>query len=184
MGGNGGYAADRPRGAVAAAAGRSPADRDLEAVLMKTLARDPEQRYATAGGLAADLERYLKGEPLVARPPTIGYLLRKRLRKHHKPILLGMLFVALIGLIAGYAAWDYYAQWGGWTEVVRYDFTRPDATLDGLGFRDPDTSLPAPPWFVEGGGLVPEVRRVVCAQRGSRPGRRAVGAKGALQFRA
>lgn len=130
------------------------ADRDLEAVLMKTLARDPEQRYMTAGGLAADLDRYLQGEPLVARPPTVGYLLRKRLRKHRKPILLTMLFLALVGLIAGYAAWDYYAQWGGWTEVARYDFTRPDATLDGLEFRDQMTSLPTPPWPLERGGLV------------------------------
>ena len=36
------------------------ADRDLEALLMKALAREPEHRYATAGELAADLQRFLK----------------------------------------------------------------------------------------------------------------------------
>ena len=133
------------------------ADRELEALLMKVLARDPQQRDATAGGLAADIERYLKGEPLMARRPTVSYLLRKRLRKHRKPIIIAALFVALLGVIAGYAAWNWYAEWGGWIEVASYDFTRPDATLDGLEFRSTFWMSPTPSWPLDRQGLVARV---------------------------
>ncbi len=63
-------------------------DADLEALLLKALAKDPTDRYASVGELAQDLERYLAGEPLQARPPTFGYLLRKQVRKHRIPIAI------------------------------------------------------------------------------------------------
>ncbi len=79
------------------------ADRDLEALLGKALSREPERRYGTAGGLAADLGRYLKGDPLVAQPPTATYLLKKKIRKYR--VRVGIAAAILIGLVgvAGYA---------------------------------------------------------------------------------
>jgi len=71
-------------------------DKELEAVLLKALAHKPEDRYATAGELAADIERYLHTEPLAAKPPTIVYFLRKRIYKHRIPILVVMLIFAAI----------------------------------------------------------------------------------------
>jgi serine/threonine protein kinase/tetratricopeptide (TPR) repeat protein len=43
-------------------------DRDLETIVARSLERDPKVRYQTAGALAEDLERWLEGRPIIARP--------------------------------------------------------------------------------------------------------------------
>lgn len=47
---------------------RSGVPRDLETIVMKAIAREPEGRYATAEALREDLQRFLEGRPVVARP--------------------------------------------------------------------------------------------------------------------
>jgi serine/threonine protein kinase len=78
--------------------GRS-VDPELEALLLKTLAHDPEKRYATAGELAQDIDNYLKGEPLTARPPTMAYFLLKRMRRYRVQVsVAGAVAAALFGM--------------------------------------------------------------------------------------
>jgi WD40 repeat protein len=79
-------------------------DAELEALLLKALDRDPDRRYASAGDFAADLGRYLDGEPLSARRPTLGYVLRKRLRKHWASVALT---TAAVALLVGAGVWSY-----------------------------------------------------------------------------
>ena len=71
-------------------------DRELEALLLKALSLDPRTRYTTAGELAADLENYLAGRPLTARPPTVVYVARKWLSRHRAGLsaAAGLLVVA------------------------------------------------------------------------------------------
>jgi serine/threonine protein kinase len=72
---------------------------DLEAIVLKCLEKDRARRYATAGELAADLSRWLRGEPVQAQPPKLGYLLRKSIRRHRVGVALVSLLVlaALLG---------------------------------------------------------------------------------------
>lgn len=55
---------------------------DVETIVMKALARDPDQRYASAADMAADIERYLEHQPIQARPPTARYMLGLFVRRH------------------------------------------------------------------------------------------------------
>ncbi len=79
-------------------------DRELEALLMKALAREPERRYPSAGELASDLENYLRGDPLTAKQPTFAYFLLKRARKYSVPLAS---FGSIAFILASYSSWMY-----------------------------------------------------------------------------
>lgn len=71
-------------------------DTDLEALLMKALAKSPERRYASAAELERDIAAYLRDDPVAARPATIYYLARKRLAKHRVPVTVAGLMVLTV----------------------------------------------------------------------------------------
>ncbi len=73
--------------------------RDLETVCLKCLEKEPGGRYATAGALAEDLNRFLKHEPIDARPT--GPLVRMTRWGKRNPVLVASLgIVSLTGLVA------------------------------------------------------------------------------------
>ncbi len=79
---------------------------ELDWIVLKALEKDRNRRYDTASALAADVQRYLNDEPVLACPPSRWYRLRKVVRRHRGLVLVG-LFVALT-LVAGTVA----ATWG------------------------------------------------------------------------
>jgi serine/threonine protein kinase len=67
---------------------------ELETIALKALRKEPADRYATAQQMADDLQRFLDGRPILARPPTVSERLRTWSRRH--PALVGSGIVALI----------------------------------------------------------------------------------------
>ena len=61
---------------------RSELRGDLDWITMKALEKDRNRRYETANGLAADVRRHLRDEPVVAGPPSRGYRLGKLVRRN------------------------------------------------------------------------------------------------------
>jgi serine/threonine protein kinase/tetratricopeptide (TPR) repeat protein len=74
---------------------------ELDWIAMKSLEKDRNRRYETANGLARDVERYLKDEPVLACPPTAAYRFRKFARRHKGTLTTALLLltVLLVGTV-------------------------------------------------------------------------------------
>jgi len=73
---------------------------DLDAVLLKSLREEPEQRYASVDDLADDLRRHLGGLPVGARKGTLGYRAGRFLHRHTVMVLMSL----LVGVLAAGSA--------------------------------------------------------------------------------
>jgi serine/threonine protein kinase len=69
---------------------------DLDTIVGKALKKDPQERYASVTGFADDLQRYLKHEPISARPDTLAYRAAKFLRRNRTSVALTTIAVALV----------------------------------------------------------------------------------------
>ncbi len=76
------------------------ADRDLEAICLKCLQKDPQKRYPTAAALADDLDHWLTGDPLSVRPPGTAQQFLRWLRQNVRAAA----WVLFIGVLCG--SWD------------------------------------------------------------------------------
>jgi serine/threonine-protein kinase len=90
----------RARGTTPAALSRRLAG-DLDAIVLKAIRKEPEQRYPTPHDLIEDLDRFLTSQPVRARRGTSMYLARKFVQRHRAATV----FVAVIvALVAGFGA--------------------------------------------------------------------------------
>jgi len=86
---------------------------DLETVVMKCLERDPARRYESSRALAADLRRWLDGEPVEARRASWLYRLRKRVARHPQVAAASLVAALVIVALAGAAVrarWEAAAR--------------------------------------------------------------------------
>ncbi|MEO0560361.1 MAG: serine/threonine-protein kinase, partial [Bacteroidota bacterium] len=81
---------------------------DLDTIVLKALAKEPERRYDGAAELATDLRRHLEGLPVAARPATVGYRLRSYVRRHRVGVAAASLVV--LALVGGLGASLWQAQ--------------------------------------------------------------------------
>ena len=69
---------------------------ELDWIVMKSLEKDRNRRYETANGFAADVQRYLNDDPVLACPPTAGYRLRKFVRRNKAALATSVLVGATL----------------------------------------------------------------------------------------
>jgi tetratricopeptide (TPR) repeat protein len=78
--------------------------RDLATICLKAMAIDPARRYATAAALANDLDRWIKGLPISARP--IGWIERSARWATRNPLAMGILLAVFCGAVASGLGWS------------------------------------------------------------------------------
>ena len=74
---------------------------DLDAIVLKAMRKEPEQRYPSVAALSDDVERYLEGRPVEARRGSTGYRARKFARRHR----VGVLATALVFAAMAAGVW-------------------------------------------------------------------------------
>ena len=128
--------------------------RDLETIVLKAIARDPVQRYAMAGELAADLQRFLKDEPIRARRVSAGERAWRWCRRNPALaslmaavalLLVGMTVVETVSAIRIASARDEALKAA---EESRQRLVRAQVAA-GSGLVEQGDLLSALPWFAE-----------------------------------
>ena len=121
---------------------------ELDWIVMQALERDRDRRYATAAAFAADVQRFLAHEPVLACPPSAGYLLRKFVRRHRASLsAAGVLLIGVVVAIGGigWAVRDRAAQTAEAERVQADRQARSTATVQEL-LAAADRQLAAQAW--------------------------------------
>lgn len=91
---------------------------DLDWIVMKCLEKDRSRRYETANGLAADLQRHLANEPVVARPPSAAYRLQKAVHRNKAAFTAVGAIAFSLKLGLGLAIWQAIEKSRAYTRAV------------------------------------------------------------------
>ena len=86
--------------------GRSGRDSDLNSIILKAMHKAGDRRYPSAAQLAEDLERWLAGQPVLARPDSAGYRLRTFTRRHPFGVAASSLLALLLVGFSATMTWQ------------------------------------------------------------------------------
>jgi serine/threonine protein kinase/tetratricopeptide (TPR) repeat protein len=75
---------------------------DVDRIVLKSLEKEPQLRYASAAAMADDVQRFLDGKPISAQPPRFGYRLGKFLRRNRLVVSVGAGAALLVLAMVGY----------------------------------------------------------------------------------
>lgn len=84
--------------------------KDLDVIIAKALEKSRDRRYQSASEIAEDLQRFLDGQPILARQDSLVYVLYKRLQRHRFATALVVLFACCLVGFTAYAAWEAQVQ--------------------------------------------------------------------------
>lgn len=81
---------------------------DLETIVLKGLEKDRDRRYQSAAELTQELGRFLRNEPIAARPPSTLYQLRKFARRNKALVggVVGVFVVLVAGIVVSLVFWN------------------------------------------------------------------------------
>jgi serine/threonine protein kinase len=105
---------------------------DLDAIVLRALRKDPAERYASAEALSLDIGRYLTGQPVEAREPSLQYVARKLAARHK-----GVFATATLSLVAILSAL-FIALWQARQAARERDVAQEVSTFLEDLFRAPD----------------------------------------------
>jgi non-specific serine/threonine protein kinase/serine/threonine-protein kinase len=80
---------------------------DLDAIVLKAMSKDPAARYGSAGELAADIQRWLGGDPVLARARSTAYVLRRLAGRHRTVVATAAVALLAVLVALGIAAWQW-----------------------------------------------------------------------------
>jgi non-specific serine/threonine protein kinase/serine/threonine-protein kinase len=116
---------------------------DLDTVLRKALAKEPERRYPTVQAFAEDLRRHLDGRPVLARGDSFSYRAGKFLRRHRLAAAAAFAVVLSLAAGAGLALWQA-ARARASEEVARKRFEEVRSLAKTVLFELHDEIAPLP----------------------------------------
>ncbi len=79
---------------------------DLDNITLKALGKRPEQRYPSVEALSLDLQRHQAGRPVQARAQSMGYRVRKYVRRHRWALATGVAVATVLLGALGIVAWQ------------------------------------------------------------------------------
>ena len=126
---------------------------ELDWIVLKSLEKDRARRYGTPSDLAADVQRHLSGEPVVAAPPSVGYRVWKFVRKHRGVVATTGLVVLALTLGGSLAAWQWKRAEGALVEkdvaLVKENAAREDSEWKtySLGLALAQNEMRANNWY-------------------------------------
>jgi len=172
----------RPSQVVASADARSAAENrastadklgrqlrgDLDTIVRKALKKDPLERYNSVAAFTEDLQRYLKHQPITARPDTLRYRASKFVRRNRVAVALTALALAAVTAgVAGTIVEAYRAR--AQRDFAIQQLALADATNDLNSFLLSDAAPSGKPFTVD--DLLRRAQSIVERQHGNDPGR-------------
>lgn len=79
---------------------------DLDTIVLKALQKEPERRYAGADALAADIHRFIRREPILARPNNWRYVSKKFAQRNARRLIIAASILITLGGVASYYTWQ------------------------------------------------------------------------------
>ncbi|MCH7700586.1 MAG: serine/threonine protein kinase [Planctomycetes bacterium] len=121
---------------------------EVETIVLKCLQKERDRRYQSAGELARDVQHYCNGEPIEAKRDSLGYMVRKQLRKYRVPVAIAaILFVVVTaGLVTSLLFWQQAALQRDAAVEAREQQKREAAKSDAVSRFLQDMLASVSPW--------------------------------------